>query len=181
MFQEQEDEVVVDSAETTTEDNQEDYENEGQGEDEEKSKETQKSTETPEQRRARIKRQYEREFGKDATKESRQEGGKEVDDERYQRLELKTEGITAKKEQDIVIDYAKYKGIDVTEAAKSPIVKAELAELRAKTNVPAPSNRTGTGANNSFDYWVGQAKKGNFPRHDKEMMKKLEKSRIFTK
>ncbi len=177
---EQEETTVVDSAETTT-DNVDNYEinsaTESEGETEQTKSDRQ--PETPEARRARIKRQYEREFGKEASKESPKE---EVSDERYLRLELKTDGITSKKEQDIVIDYAKYKGIDVSEAMKSPVVKAELAEYRAKASVPPPTtNRTGTGASNSLEYWIKEARKGNFPRNDKEMMKQLAKARIFTK
>lgn len=190
----EQDETVVDSAETTTdEDNQEDYEQtDSNGEDEtEASTESseQQSTETPEQKRARLTRQLERlnkkhppQESEEGGKESRQESSKkeEVDD-RYNRLELKMEGITSKKEQDVVLDYAKWKGIDVTKALTTPAVKAELAELRAKSSTPAPSKRTSTGANNSFEYWVGQAKKGNFPVNDPEMMDKLKNARIFTR
>jgi hypothetical protein len=174
---------VDNSAETTT---QEDYESndsqdesttEGEAEKGDESSESRK-TETPEQRKARIKRMYEREFGKTddkAVKESSKEDG----DERYARLELKTEGITSKKAQDVVLEYAKWKGIDATEALKSPIVKAEIAELEKKTSAPAPSKRTGTGSSDDFAYWVAQAKKGNFPRTDKVMMERLAKARIW--
>lgn len=148
-----------------------------------------KKSETAEQRRARIKRMYEREFGKqdkDDGEKGGQESGKEshkeakVDDERYARLELKTEGITSKKAQDVVLEYARFKGIEVEEALKSPIVRGELAELEKKTSAPAPSKRTSAGASDSFEYWVAQAKKGNFPTNDSEMMAKLRKARIFT-
>jgi hypothetical protein len=182
MFEENE---VVDSAEiTTTEDlGDNDSQDESTGEDEvakttEGSK--QQSGETPDQRRARIKRQYEREFGKqDKGKEGSEESSKVDSDERYSRLELKTEGVTSKKAQDIVLDYAKYKGIEPLEALKSPIVRAEMAELEKKTSVPAPSSRTNAGPSNDFAYWVAQAKKGNFPRHDRAMMEKLAKARIW--
>lgn len=180
----EQEETVVESTEETTEVNETENETETatEGESETEQAKTERKPETPEARRARIKRQYEREFGKEASKESK-EGPKEevTGDERYTRLELKTEGITSKKEQDIVMDYANWKKIDVSEALKSPTVKAELAEYRAKASVPAPSNRTGTGSNNSLEYWIGQARKGNFPRSDKAMMKQLEKARIFTK
>lgn len=186
MFEENKDEVV-DSAETTTteevSDNDTDDASTTEGEvakTTEGSK--QQSGETPEARRARIKRQYEREFGKQGG-EGDKEGSKEkeeVGDERYHRLELKTEGITSKKAQDVVLDYARWKGIDPVEALKSPIIKAELAELEKKTSVPAPSKRTTAGATDSFEYWVAQARKGNWPRGDKAMMDKLKKARIFT-
>lgn len=186
-----EDEKVVDSAETTTTEAEElevtDTSNdEDTGEDEvaeTTESRKQQTTETPEQRRARIKRQYEREFGKQdkgETKEENKEDSSKVEDDRYARLELKMEGVTSKKAQDVVLDYAKFKGIDVSAALKSPIVKGELAELEKKTSSPAPSKRTSTGATDSFEYWVSQAKKGNFPRHDKAMMAQLKKARIWT-
>lgn len=182
MFEENKDEVVV-SADTTTDDLEvSESEDESTGESEvAKAPEggKQQSTESPEARRARIKRMYEREFGKQG-KEGDKEGSKEVGDERYTRLELKTEGITSKKAQDVVLDYAKFKGIDALEALKSPIVRAEIAELEKKTSAPPPSKRTNAGATDSFEYWVAQARKGNWPRHDRAMMDKLKKARIFT-
>jgi hypothetical protein len=190
MFQENEE--VVDSAETTTTedlgDNESHDESTGEGEATETNEggEQSKPKETPEQRKARIKRMYEREFGKQdkgegtkGSKEGSEESSKVDGDERYSRLELKTEGVTSKKAQDIVLDYAKYKGIEPLEALKSPIVRAEIAELEKKTSVPAPSSRTNNGASNDFAYWVAQAKKGNFPRHDKAMMEKIAKARIW--
>lgn len=183
MFEE--DNEVANSAETTTQDEvtANDTQDASDSEDEvaqttESSK--QQSGETPEQRRARIKRMYEREFGKPDSKgaEKGEESSKEGDD-RYARLELKTEGVTSKKAQDIVLEYAKFKGIDALDALKSPIVKAEIAELEKKTSAPAPSKRTTGGASDDFSYWVAQAKKGNFPRHDKAMMDKLAKARIW--
>jgi hypothetical protein len=188
---EQENEVV-DSAEITTEDlGDNDSQDESTGEDEvakttESSK--QQSGETPDQLRARLTRQKERAEKKLAEldgktyskgKEGSEESSKVDADERYSRLELKTEGVTSKKAQDIVLDYAKYKGIEPLDALKSPIVRAEMAELEKKTSVPAPSSRTNAGPSNDFAYWVGQAKKGNFPRHDRAMMEKLAKARIW--
>jgi len=181
MFAENEEEVVV-SADTTTDDLEvSESEDESTGESEiAKAPEggKQQSTETPEARRARIKRMYEREFGKEGSQKGSEE--KEVGDDRYTRLELKTEGIVSKKAQDVVLDYAKFKGIDALEALKSPIVRAEIAELEKKTSAPPPSKRTNAGASDSFEYWVAQARKGNWPRHDRAMMDKLKKARIFT-
>lgn len=190
---EEEQETVVESAETTTEevDNQTDYEQddstgEGEGETQAESSKQHKS-ETPEQKRARLTRQLERlnakhppKEGEKGSKESNQESSKEEVDDRYERLELKVEGITSKKEQDVILDYARWKGIEPSEALKTAAIKAELAELRAKTTTPSPSRRTGTGANNSFEYWSAQARKGNFPK-DPEMMEKLKRARIFTR
>jgi hypothetical protein len=189
MFEENND-AVDNSAETTTQDDYESSDSDNESTDEsqaetgEQSSESRK-TETPDQRRARIKRMYEREFGKqgdkgasEGSKEASKESSTEGDD-RYARLELKTEGVTSKKAQDVVLEYAKFKGIDAVEALKSPIVKAEIAELEKKTSVPAPSKRTTTGSSDDFSYWVAQAKKGNFPRHDRAMMEKLAKARIW--
>lgn len=189
---------VVDSAETTTELEGNETTNASTSESEatqEAESGEQHSSETAEQRSARLKRQVERaakqagqtveEYlgvkGQESTEKGNQEGNQEGQiDERYARLELKTEGITSKKAQDVVIDYAEWRGIDPIEALKSPIVRAELAELEKKTAAPAPSKRTNGGASDSFEHWVSQAKKGNFPLHDREMMRKLSKARIFT-
>jgi hypothetical protein len=183
MIEEIKDDVVTEETTEELEDNTSDDESTGEDEAKETSESgEQRKTETPEQRRARIKRQYEREFGKQdkgESKEGSEETSKVDGDERYARLELKTEGITSKKAQDIVLEYAKWKGIEPTDALKSPIVKAEIAELEKKTSAPAPSKRTNTGASDSFEYWVAQAKKGNFPRNDRAMMERIAKARIW--
>jgi hypothetical protein len=188
MFQEETE--VVDSAETTTEDlgdneSQDESTTESEAKEGEESSESRK-TETPEQRKARIKRMYEREFGKQ-DKGSSKEGGEEsskVDNQDYIRLALEVKGVTSKKAQDIVLQYIKEakligKEVDVAKALGSMVVKEALAEIEKKTSVPAPSKRTGTGSSDDFGYWVAQAKQGNFPRHDKAMMEKLSKARIW--
>lgn len=86
--------------------------------------------------------------GDEGSEESSKEATKpkEVDrEERYDRLNLKTEGIKDAKEQDAVLDYAKFKNITVDEALQTPAVKAELKELRTANSTPAPSSRSGTG------------------------------------
>ena len=187
---------VDNSAETTTTDDLEVNENSDASDSEDevatttegsKQQSGEKSGETPEQRRARIKRQYEREFGKqgqEGSKESSKESGKEVD-ERYSRLELKTEGVISKKAQDVVLEYVREarligKDVDVVSALKSNVVKEAIAEIEKKTAVPPPSKRINAGATDSFEYWVAQARIGNYPRHDRAMMEKLKKARIFT-
>lgn len=196
MFEENDE--VDNSAETTTQDEvtANDTQDASDSEDEvaqttESSK--QQSGETPEQRNARIKRTVEREAKKQGISVeeylgiSRGEGSKESSkegDDRYARLELKTEGVTSKKAQDIVLEYIKEaaligKKIEPAEALKSLVVKEAIAELEKKTSAPAPSKRTNTGPSDDFAYWVAQAKKGNFPRHDKAMMDKLAKARIW--
>lgn len=189
MLTENEEEVV----ETTTEDLEDNSSDDESTRESEVAKEDEGSesrkTETPDQRRARIKRQYEREFGKQdkgSSKEGSEESSKEIDgDERYARLELKTEGITSKKAQDIVLEYIKEakligKTVDPATALKSLVVKEAIAELEKKTSAPAPSKRTTASPSDSFEYWVAQARKGNFPRNDRAMMERLAKARIFT-
>lgn len=192
MFEENE--QVVDSAETTTSDDLEvnDTSDDTDSEDETSQDSEgveQHKAESTEQRSARLKRQIERAAKKEGksveeylgikSQEGTQESSKEVDD-KYARLDLKIEGITSKKAQDVVLEYAKWKGIDHTAALKSPAVRAELAEIEKKTSAPPPSKRTNGGATDSYEYWVAQAKKGNFPTDNPEMMRKLQKGRIFT-
>jgi hypothetical protein len=181
MLNEQEEVVVETTEEVNTETNEQtDSTEEGEAP---KAEAPERQPETSEQRVARLKRQLEREerkLGIESKESPKEESSKEVD-ERYERLVLKTEGITSKKEQDVVLDYARFKGIDPEAALKMPAVKAELAELRKKESVPAPSSRTSAGGSNDFNYWVAQAKKGNFPRNDREMMRKLKDARIFTR
>ena len=78
---------------------------------------------------------------------------KELDrEERYDRLNLKTEGIKDAKEQDAVLDYAKFKNITVDEALQSSAVQAELKDIRTANSTPAPSSRTGGGARDDVAY-----------------------------
>lgn len=181
--------VVVDSAETTTP-NQESYEqddsdSEGESTEAPQSSE-QRTAETAEQRTARLKRQIEREAKKAGVSVeeylgiSRKEGGKESEEvdsyaEKYNRLALKTEGITDKSEQDIVLDYADWKGIDVEEALKSPVVKAEIKELRDKASTPRPSSRTSKSGSSSVDSLVARYKAGKYltPDEMKQVRQKL--------
>ncbi len=95
-------------------------------------------------------------------------GKKEVSsDERYNRLELKTEGVKEKEQQDLVLDYAQLKGVSVTEALNSPIVKAELKEMdvvasnrQATSN---PSKRTAQTKKDDTSYLIAQFDKGKLP------------------
>ena len=191
---------VAESAETTTTDaNQESNEEsnstgDGEGEASSESSE-QRTTETPDQKRGRLERQL-KQLNKKHPKESQednQEGGEEGSKEdkgeelnrRFLVQDLKGEGIKGKKEQDVVLDYIKESklvgnDVGVEDALKSLVVKEALAGIKAKAGVPSPSKRTGNGANDSFEYWVKEAKKGHFPREDKAMMQRLSKARIFT-
>lgn len=184
----QEAEVIESSEQDTgsdesesTQDNEQDSTSEGEGETEAESTK-QRQPETPEAKRARLKRQlnqHNKKHGfKDEDSGDKSEKGSEAYKERFDRQDLKLAGITDKKEQDIVIDYANWKDISVEEAAKKPSVKAELEALRSKSSVPKPSTRNSSGASDSVEYWRGQVKKGNFPK-DAEMLRKLRKEGIF--
>lgn len=188
-----EDEQVVDSAETTTEDNHEDYENDSDSEDEGTSQaeeSEQRKPETSEARQSRLKRQAEREakklgvslqeyLGIESKKASEEGSHKETSkvdsDEKYNRLYLKTEGYTVKAEQDIVLDYADWKGVEIDEALKSPIVKGEIKEYRDKASTPKPSTRTSRGASNSVDALVAKYRAGKYlaPDEMRQVRKKL--------
>lgn len=187
---------VAESAETTTDDNQESNEESnstGEGESEATTEGSeQRATESPEAKRSRLERQLSQHNKKHPleSQKGNQEGGQESNeeekvDDRYERLELKTEGIKGTKEQDVVLEYIKEsklvgKDVSVEDALKSLVVREALAGIKAKSSIPAPSKRTGGVESDSFDYWKKQALKGNFPRDDKVMMKRLEKARIFT-
>lgn len=176
-----EEEQVEDSADLSTEDNNNSYEeddttDEGEGEASDESN-VERKPETSEQRVARLKRQLEREErklgieSKEDGKESRKENKpkeKQVDAddqvmERLDRGDLRYEGVKDKGEQDIIIEYAKWKGMDVLDAMSSAAVKAELKEYRAKSATPSPSRRTATGTRDDVAYWADQMKKGNRP------------------
>lgn len=109
----------------------------------------------------RIKGLKGEEGSEENSEESNKEKSKEVNnDERYNRLELKTEGIKDAKEQDVVLEYAKFKGISIDQAVKTPAVKAELKELRATNSTPAPSQRSGTGMKDELAADVIKMNKG---------------------
>ena len=137
QIEEGEAEVIVTEAEEADETPAE------ESEDSKETKETKEApTETPDAKRARLKRQLEQHEKKHGFKEEPSGKDNSADsDDRYNRLALRQEGIVEKDEQNIAIEYAKWKGIDVVDAIKLPAVKAELQTLRAK-DVLAPSTRT---------------------------------------
>ncbi len=100
-------------------------------------------------------------------------------DERYDRLELKTEGVKDKEQQDLVLDYAKLKGISVTEALNTSVVKAELKEMQEVANnreaTSAPSRRTAQKKKDDVSYLLQQFEKGKVP-DTPEARKKLRKA-----
>ena len=184
---EEEQNKVVDSADTTTsesnnsEDSYEQTNSDGESESEASSESgEQRSTETPDQRLSRLKRQYERELKKQGVsnsqesqeegQESRQASNSQID-EKYLVLDLKTEGIKDAKEQQVVLDYIREskiigKDVDVSTALKSAVVREELDGLRKRKSTPAPSTRTNGGASDSMQYYVSQIKRGNMSLKD---------------
>ena len=176
-----EENYVEDSADLST-DNEESYEQddtttEGEGEAGDESN-VEREPETSEQRSARIKRQAEREAKKQGitlqeylgieSKEGSKKPNKkeEVDSslsERLDRGDLRYEGVKDKGEQDIIIEYANWKGMDVLDAMNAGAVKAELKEYRAKQATPSPAKRTSQGTRDDVAYWAEQMKKGNRP------------------
>lgn len=182
-----EEEQKVEEEEVTTED----YENTGEGEAEAETGSKDDGSSEPDLTTEEGRKAYEAQIRKDQdkrwkdrlkdSKKSSKESSSEEVDERYERLELKTEGITNKKEQDVVLDYAKWKGISATEAMTSTTVKAELAELRAK-NLPAPSTRISSGKTDSYEYYAKNIKAGKLRLSDVQdasMRQRLMKGKIF--
>lgn len=101
--------------------------------------------------------------GEKGSKESGKKSDQEVDSslmERLDRSDLRSEGYRDTKEQDIILEYARWKGITPLEAANTAAVKAELKEYRAKAATPGPSKRTGTGTRDEVAYWADQMEKG---------------------
>jgi hypothetical protein len=98
------------------------------------------------------------EEGEGDGKESK-ESAPELTD-RLDRADLRSEGVKDKAEQDIVLEYARFKKIDVLEALTKPAVKAELKEYRNKSATPSSSSRTTTGSRDEVAYWAEQTEKG---------------------
>lgn len=92
---------------------------------------------------------------------------KNSEDDRFDRLELKTEGIKDKAQQDLVLDYAKLKGVSISEALSSSVIKAELKamseEVAYKQAIPQSSTRTAQPKKDDIDYLVRQYEQGKLP------------------
>lgn len=84
---------------------------------------------------------------------------------------------------DDVLDYAKFKGIEVSEALKSSVVKATLAEKTEARNTAKATN-TGGGRKGtskiSDDKLLADADKGKLPESDDDIAR-LAKARIYNK
>lgn len=202
-------EDVVDSAETTTqelEDNSDSYEDTdstGESESEETGESSQQhtadTTETPEQRTARIKRQVEREAkkqgvsveeylglkGKKGSQDRKEDGNSQEIDEKWLRTDLKVEGIKSKKEQDVIIDYIREKAllgkeVDVETALKSMVIKEELANIRKSAATPTPSARTGNaGGEKTLQQYAEMMKKGRTKEVPIAKQREIRKKRLI--
>lgn len=184
---------------SSSEDNSNDYEQNdstGEGEDatDAEGSDDASSQESPEARRARLRRQVERaakkeglsveEFlGKEKGGESRKESDSSFD-EKYLKLDLKTEGITSKKEQEIVLDYLREnhalgRNLEVSDALKSMVVREELAKVRKAASVPKPSSRTSTQQpNNDLEHYAKLMAKGRTREVPLEVQRELRKKRM---
>lgn len=175
--------------EETEDSNQEDYEQDdttGESEGETASEETeQRQSETPDQRKARLKRQAEREAKKlgislkeylgleeEGGQENHEKGSQkeEVESSKEDRRFLKREGYKTEKEQNLIIDFAKFKGVEIDEIIDNPekyaVVHAEIKALRDKQTTPRPSVRTSTGANNTVEALVSRYRAGKYLKPD---------------
>lgn len=190
-MEEEREEQVVDSTDNTN-----DYESTGEDETSEgeqggEQQPTSKPTETPEQRNARIKRQVEREAKKAgvSVKEylgiKSEEGNQEDSQEKWTRIELKTEGIKSKKEQDVVLNYIKEKKllgheVDVETALSSMVIKEELANIRKSDATPKPSSRTGqVGGEKTIEQYAELMKKGRTREVPLDKQREIRKKRLI--
>lgn len=187
---EEQEEMVVEST-----DNETNYESTGENEtsQEEQGSEQQPTTksETPEQRSARIKRQVEREAKKSGVSVEEylgiksEKGSQEGDQEKWTRIELKTEGIKSKKEQDVVLNYIKEKkllghDIDVETALTSMVVKEELSNIRKADATPKPSSRTGqVGGEKTIEQYAELMKKGRAKEVPLDKQREIRKKRLI--
>lgn len=107
-------------------------------------------------------------------KEDRQESNQaqKLENDRLDRLELRTEGVQDTKEQSAVIEYARWKNISVVEALNSPAMQAELKSMRDKRSTPRPSNRVG-GQERDIDWHVQQFVKHGKSSNDPEIRRQV--------
>lgn len=154
---------------------------ESEGEEEEKVTLTKSELEAREReiRKEQDKRWKDRlKLGEEGTETKKQEPKEVTVDERYDRLELKTEGIKDRAQQDFVIEYAREKKITVSEALQKKVVQLELKEMAEATSqkeaVPSPSRRTGsTDRSNDVSYWARQLSEHGKTAPTAEMRRKV--------
>lgn len=96
-----------------------------------------------------------------------------TDQERLDRMELRQEGIKDKKQQDVVLDYARLNKVSPIDALERPAVKATLKEMQDKAATPPPSRRTGGATRDDIDYWVAEYKRGGKSAPTPELRRKV--------
>lgn len=187
-----EQDIEQEELQTNSEDNEE-HASDGEGEAEEtaeteKQQPATKPTETAEQRTARLKRQVEREAKKAGVSVEDYLGiekGDQASPEEIQRLELKTEGVKSKKEQDVVLNYIREKKllghkIDVETALSSLVVKEELTSIRKADNTPKPSNRPNqVGGEKTLEQYADMMKKGRTREVPVAKQREIRKKRLI--
>lgn len=152
-------------------------------------------SETSEQRNSRIKRQVERAAKKEGisveeylgikSEKGSKESTKEEVDEKYLRLDLKTEGIKSKKEQDTILDYIREKrllghDVDVETALKSMVVKEELTRIRNASATPRPSARPGqVGGEKTLEQYAQLMMKGRTSEVPLAKQREIRKKRML--
>lgn len=97
--------------------------------------------------------------------EGKEGGSQEVaSNDRLDRIELKSEGVKYKADQDFVMEYASSKGISLSEALASRVVKVELRamdeERKTKSSSPGSNNRVNGGVRDEVAYWVSKYDQG---------------------
>ena len=110
--------------------------------------------------------------GKDGGKENRSEGDSKEEvtsDDKYTRLELKTEGIKDKAQQDEVLKYMRNEGIaNVEDALKSDYVRFKLEQVTKNQErsraTQSPINRTGKPREKTGQELAKEAEAGNIPK-----------------
>lgn len=171
----------------STEEAETEAESEG-GEQQSATKPATKPAETSEQRTARLKRQVEREAKKQGISVEDYLGIKKeshASPEEIQRLELKTEGVKSKKEQDVVLNYIREKKllghtVDVETALTSLVVKEELANIRKSDNTPKPSTRPNqVGGEKTLEQYAEMMKKGRTREVPLAKQREIRKQRLI--
>jgi hypothetical protein len=97
---------------------------------------------------------------------------------RLDRIELKAEGVKDKDAQDFVLDYMEAKGVTLTEALDSRVVKAEIRameeEKKSKAASQAPTSRTAV-TRKGVEYWARQLSEKGKSAPTAEMRAKVRK------
>lgn len=166
----EQDEVIIDSTE-----NNEDVEIVLEDNTEETPSEVKVETkpeETAEAKRSRLKRQLEQHEKKMGLKKEEVKPITSVISTKD--LVALMENKVAEEDIDEVENYAKYKGISISEALKSSVVKTLIAESQEKRNT---ANATNTGSSRkspskvSDEVLISKAQKGDMPESEEDMIR----------